>query len=345
MHQPLKKFVIILFLFAHCYCFAQEGGNNTYEFLNLVPSARAAALGGNAIANPSDDASLLWQNPALLRSTMHSQLQLSFADYFDGISFGEIGYASHFKTFGTAAATFHFINYGSFTRTDEAANELGTFSSGEYALSLSYGKALDSLFYLGASLKTVYSDLDIYNSFGLVADLGAIYLSKNKTFCAAFVVHNAGRQITYYNDEKERLPFEMQIGITKQLPNAPFRFGLTYQNLEKFNITYEDPNVPDVDPLTGEPNDKSISFFNKTIRHFVLSTEVLITKGFNVRLGYNFKRRSELSIEDKRGLVGLTAGFGIKISRFKIDYARAVYHIKGASNQFTLGMRLADFKR
>jgi hypothetical protein len=339
----LKHLSGLLLLFIALSTYAQEGGNNTFEFLNLVPSARAAALGGNAVATPVDDLSLIWQNPALLRKSMHSQLQLSFADYFDGISFGQVGYASDFNSFGTAAATVHFINYGSFTRTDDAANDLGTFSSGEYALSLSYGKALDSLFYIGASLKGVYSEFDIYNSSALLADVGAIYLSRDKSFCTALVFHNAGRQLTYYNDKAEPMPFEVQLGFTKQLPKAPFRLGVSYQNLEKFNITYEDPNIPEIDPLTGEPNDKSISFTKKFIRHFIFNTEVLFTKNFNVRIGYNFKRRSELSIESKRGMVGLTGGFGIKISKFRIDYARAVYHIKGASNQFTLGLRLADF--
>lgn len=344
-HRPLKYLNLLLFLIISFDASAQVGGNNTYEFLNLVPSARAAALGGNAISNPSDDLSLVWQNPALLKSSMHNKMQLSFTDYFDDITFGQVGYAANIRDFGTAAATMHFINYGTFNRTDAASNELGTFSAGEYALDVAFAKPLDSLFYIGASLRGVYSNFDIYNSSAVMANVSGVYLSKDKSFCAALVLMNAGRQITTYNGAREKLPFEMQVGFTKQLPKAPFRFGFTYQNLEKFDITYEDPSIPAIDPLTGEPNDKSIKFMDKLKRHVILNAEILLTKNFNIRLGYNFKRRSEMTIENKRGIVGLTGGFGIKISRFNIDYARAVYHIKGASNQFTVGFRLTDFKK
>ncbi len=327
-------------------CFAQEGGNNTYEFLNLTPSARAGALGGNAIATVVDDVSLIWQNPALVSAGMNNQLQLSFTDYFDDITFGQIAFSHHYKNLGSTAATFHFINYGSFNRTDEASNDLGKFSAGEYALSLSYSKPLSNLFTIGTSLKGIYSNLDSYSSIGILADIAGIYVSKDKSFCTALVIKNAGRQITTYtNSGKEKLPFEMQAGITKKLPKAPFRLGLIYQNLEKFDITYEDPSTPEIDPLTGEVNDKSISFGKKLVRHFIFNTEILFSNSFNLRLGYNFKRRAEMTIENKRGLVGLTAGFGIKISKFRIDYARAVYYIKGASNQFTIGFKLADFKK
>ena len=339
--KPLYFIFLLFTLSAN----AQEGGNNTYEFLNLVPSARSAALGGFAIANPADDASLVWQNPGLLKKSMHNLFQLSFTDYFDDISFGQIAYAGHSDRFGTGAATFHFINYGTFQQTDEAANDLGTFSTGEYALSLAAAKQLDSLFSIGVALKAVYSDLYIYNSFGLLADVSAVYLSEDKTFCATILARNAGRQINGYHDVREKVPFEMQFGFSKQLPRAPFRFGLTYQNLEKFNITYEDPNIPEIDPLTGEKNDKKITFAKKLVRHLVINTEILITRNFNVRLGYNFKRRAEMILENKKGMVGLTGGVGIKISKFRLDYARAIYHIKGASNQFTLGFNLSDFKR
>lgn len=342
----MKQFVVFFFLLISIQSYSQEGGNNTFEFLNLVPSARAAALGGNAIATPVDDVSLVWQNPALLNQSMNNQFQLSFTDYFDDISFGQVGYAHEFSNFGSTAATFHYINYGTFKRTDEAANDLGNFSAGEYALNLSFAKALDSLFSIGASVKGVYSDLDLYSSSGILADLAAKYLSKDKTYCAAISIRNIGRQITTYNDAaKEKMPFQIDIAETKRLPNAPFRLGFVYQNLEKFDITYEDPNIPDTDPLTGEANDKSVSFSEKLIRHVILNAEILLGKNFNIRLAYNFKRRAELHIENKRGLVGMSAGFGIKISKFYIDYARAVYHLDGASNQFSIGFKLADFKK
>ncbi len=338
----LLIFLSVLFVDAH----AQIGGISTFKFLDLVPSARAAALGGNAIATHVDDVSLVWQNPALLSKEMNNQFQISFADYFEKINFGQLAYAHDFNQSGVGAATFHYISYGTFKMTDEAANDLGTFSAGEYALSLSWGKALDSLFYIGTSLKGIYSDLETYTSWGLAADVGGLYVSKSKFFCMALTARNIGRQMNKYDlSGTEPLPFEMQFGFTKQLPKAPFRFGVIWQHLEKFDLTYTDPSLPTVDPLTGEAVDNSVSFGKKCLRHLVLNSEILFSKNFNLRLGYNFERRAEMMMENKKGLVGMSIGVGIKISKFKLDYARSAYHIKGASNQFTLGFKLADFAK
>jgi hypothetical protein len=342
--KTLYKLFCLTFIYTSAY--AQIGGDNTFEFLNLVPSAHAAALGGNAIATRTDDLSLIYQNPALLDASMNNEMQLSFSDYFEKINFGQIGYAHNFDKPGMLAATFHYINYGSFKSTDEAANDLGTFSAGEYSLGLSWSKPLDSLFYIGASIKGIYSKLESYSSTGVASDIAGIYISKNKSFCAALVAKNIGRQLSQYESNgTEPLPFETQIGISKKLLKAPFRFGVTWQHLEIFDITYNDPSVGKTDALTGEKKDNSISFFNKCVRHVVLNTELVFSKNFNIRIGYNFQRRSELSNENHRGLVGLSGGFGIKISKFMLDYAHAVFHLKEATNQFTIGFRISDFSK
>ena len=335
--------LIIYFTFS-VTCHAQIGGNSTFSFLNLVPSPHAAALGGSAIATKVDDVSLVWLNPSQLSKGMNNRLQLSFADYFEGINFGQVAFAHDIKNFGMTAATLHYINYGSFKMTDVAANDLGTFKAAEYALSLSWSKPLDSLFVIGASVKGIYSKLEAYTSSAVAADIGVTYFSRDRFFCAAIVAKNIGQQLKQYDDNgKEPLPFEMQIGLTKQLPKAPFRFGFTWQHLNNFKISYEDPSIPNVDPLTGESNKKSINFGKKCLRHVVLNTELLFTKSFNIRLGYNFQRRAELANSNKRGLVGLSAGFGFRISKLQFNYARVLYHLDASSNQFSLAVNLSDF--
>ncbi len=343
---PLKKFChfIFLYILLSANSYGQIGGNNTFEFLNLVPSPRAAALGGNAIATRADDVSLVWQNPSQLSMGMNKQLQLTYVDYFEGINFGQVAYAQNINRFGMAAATLHYIDYGTFKMTDVSANDLGSFKAAEYALGLSWSKTLDSVLFIGASLKGIYSKLETYSSTGIAADLGMTYLSKDRFFCAALVAKNIGRQFNAYEDAgNEPLPFEMQIGITKQLPKAPFRFGVTWQHLEQFDLTYVDPNIPAVDPLTGESNSTSISFGKKCMRHLVLNTELLFSKSFNLRFGYNFQRRAELTNANKRGTVGFSAGFGFKISKFQLNYARAQYHLGAASNQVSVTVKLSDF--
>ena len=340
------RFVSLCFIYIIAFSdsFGQIGGDATFEFLNLVPSPRSAALGGNAIATRADDVSLVWQNPSQLSQGMNKQLQLTYVDYFEGINFGQVAYAQNINRFGMAAATLHYIDYGTFKMTDAAATDLGTFNAGEYALSLSWSKPLDSLLFIGASIKGIYSKLETYSSIGIAADLGITYFSKDHFFCAALIAKNIGRQLKNYDESgTEPLPFEMQIGITKQLPKAPFRFGLTWQHLEQFDLTYTDPTIPDVDPLTGESNSTSISFGKKCMRHLVLNAELLFSKNFNIRLGYNFQRRAELANVNKRGAVGFSGGFGFRISKFQLNYARVLYHLGSASNQVSVTVKLSDF--
>ena len=47
---------------------AQIGGDNTYEFLNLVPSARISAMGGKMVPVRDNDLNLIFGNPALLNA-------------------------------------------------------------------------------------------------------------------------------------------------------------------------------------------------------------------------------------------------------------------------------------
>ncbi|MBL0097734.1 MAG: hypothetical protein IPP46_15480 [Bacteroidetes bacterium] len=68
MNKPVRILLLVASLAVGGESFAQSGGNNTFEFLNLVAPARIAALGGNAIATHSDDITLVSQNPALLSS-------------------------------------------------------------------------------------------------------------------------------------------------------------------------------------------------------------------------------------------------------------------------------------
>ena len=75
----------LLFLLIFNFLFAQIGGDNTFEFLNLNSSARIAALGGNAIATRTDDVTLVSENPSQLMPSMSKQVGLSFVNYFAGI--------------------------------------------------------------------------------------------------------------------------------------------------------------------------------------------------------------------------------------------------------------------
>jgi hypothetical protein len=340
-----KYFAILLFVFSSAVVYGQSGGNNTFEFLNLVSPARSAGLGGNAIATHADDVSLALQNPSQLQPYMHRQLSISYVGHEAGIKFGDVIYAHNLNKFGTIAGFLHFVNYGTFKETDETSMEIGSFKASENAVGVTWSKALDSNLYIGTTLKGIFSNMGQGNtSNGVAADVALTYYNPDKLFCATLVAKNFGTQLKKYDGaEKEDLPFEIQAGISKKLLNAPFRFSLIGQQLQKFDITYKDPNQNGIDPLTGENKVENITLGDKLIRHAILNVEVLFTKNFNVRLGYNFLRRKELALSEKKGLAGVTAGVGFKISKFQFSYAKSVYVPFDGSNHFTISTNFGDF--
>ena len=137
------------------------------------------------------------------------------------------------------------------------------------------------------------------------------------------------------------------MGVSKRLAKAPFRFSMVLHHLEKFDITYKDPSKEgQIDPLTGEPIEYKITTADKVLRHVVIGTEILLSRNFHIRAGYNFQRRKELGVESRLATVGLSWGFGFRVSKFLLSYGRAAYHLAGPSNHFTMSVNMGElFKK
>lgn len=351
MHQfniHYRLFAAVLFLLISFSSSAQIGGSSTYQFLNLTSSARLAALGGKMVPVVDDDPNLVFGNPALLNPSMHNHLALSGVKYFADIKYGYAGYVHHHQKAGTFSAAMHYVNYGDFDETDITGQKVGEFNAAEYSLNLAWARPVyDSALTVGAALKTIYSSLESYSSFGMAVDLGANYYFEKPMLNLSLVAKNIGTQITTYTEgNNEPLPFDIQFGVSKKMAKAPFRLSLVLHHLEKFDITYRDPaKANETDPITGESTEEKITFGDKILSHVVIGTEVLLSKNFHVRAGYNFQRRREMGIESKMSTVGLSWGFGFRISKFHISYGRATYHLAGASNHFSISTNFSDFMR
>jgi hypothetical protein len=353
----LKSLIILLFLvLTTSSLFAQIGGTSTYDFLQLPVSSRSAALGGDFIAVRDGDLSLAAENPSFLDSSVSNHTALSYIPFFAGIKYGYASFAhtfdsiGHLKNVGTIALSIKYIDYGSFDYADLGGNEGGTFTAGEYLVQAGYGRPLmDSTFSGGANLKFIYSHLYQYYSSGLALDLAGSYVSHNRRFFLGLVIQNIGHQIKDYTaGDNEPLPFDVKLAFAKKLAHAPFRFGITAQHLQKWDLTYIDPaDTETVNPLTGQAVTHSSigGFADKLMRHLVPNLEVVLGKNFMIRFAYNYEMRKELELDASRGLVGFSGGFGIKIYKFQINYALAKYNLAGSSNTFTIGMALDEFSR
>ncbi|MEL6657792.1 MAG: type IX secretion system protein PorQ [Bacteroidota bacterium] len=345
----------ILLLSVFCLCIsvahAQVGGLFTYEFLNFAPSARVSALGGTHIAVVDDDVNIANANPATLNALMHQQLSFSHAFHPAGIGYGYASGGYHHEGWNT---TFHggirYVNYGDFDLTNTLGQIEGDFKAAEYAINIGAGRELAERLRGGVNLRFITSQLESYNSLGLVADLSLLYQDTAKNFILTLVAKNAGRQLTTFREGNvEPLPFELQAGLSKRLKYLPFQFSLVYRYLDRWNILYDDPNTTENTLIFGdvdtERSDTEI-WLDNFARHFVFNGELFIGKyeNFRLRFGYSHLLRRELSLDEYRSLAGFTFGAGLKINRFRLDYGRTNFHLGGGVNQLSISTNIKEFK-
>jgi hypothetical protein len=349
MKRILRTFLLSIFLFFPSMLIAQVGGTRTYAFLELPNSARTASLGGKMVAATDGDLNLAWHNPSLLTEESSNTVVVNYVNYFTDINFGYVSYARSYANLGNFAAGMHYVNYGNFTAADATGIITGQFRAAEYALCLMYSRSIDSNFTAGITLKPIYSSLENYRSFGLAADLGLTYQSTDRLFVASMVIRNIGTQFSgYYSGSRERLPFEIEIGLSQRLSHAPFRFYLTAHQLQKPDLGYTIPGTEgETDPITGNTTEQSkiAEISDLVMRHMIMGIEINPVKSFYFRFGYNYQRRKELQIVAKPAMAGFSWGFGINVSNFTLSYGRASYHLAGASNHFSVNANLSQFYR
>lgn len=340
-----KSVVLFLLVFSTTLGFAQIGGRQTYAFLNLTNSPRVASLGGKNVSLPdSTDLSMPFHNPSLLDAGMHHHLVLNYVNYFADINYGYFSIAKKFSEKSNAALGIHYMNYGSFVEANSSGVKEGTFSAMDYAFNLIYSRQLDSLWTIGLNVKPIVSSYEKYTSIGLVADIGIHYFNPENLFSAGLVLRNVGSQIKpYYKDNFEPVAFEIVAGITQKLRYAPFAFSIAAHQLQRPDLTYNS-NLDETNSELGQTTEKNKvdKLGDQLMRHIIAGVEFNPTKNFYVRAGYNYQRRKEMAISTKTGMVGFSLGFGIKISKFTIDYGRASYSLAGASNHFSLSLNLDE---
>lgn len=348
----MKYIIAILCVLGASPAFSQFG-KNIYESLHLNSSARITALGGNLISVQDDDVALAFANPAALNPSMNQQIHFGNQFYFakTGINHGNLSYAFQLNQY--KHWVFHggiqYIDYGKFSRRDVYANDLGTFKAAEYALTGGASRVLTDKITLGANMKFVISQLESYNSLGLVTDIATMYKDTARQFSATLVIKNLGTQITAYHEKREPVPFEIQAGFSKRLRYLPFRFSIIATHLERWDIRYDDPNKQATVNLLGEEEkgaSRSQIFIDNLFRHLVFNGEFLFGKkeNFRLRVGYSHQRRKELDYENLKSMAGFSTGFGFKIKQFRVDYGIGFYTIGGNGHHLSISTNLNQFR-
>lgn len=328
-----------------------QPGGKAYQFLEVTNSARIASLGGSAIAVYDNDLNVPYHNPGLLNAEMHHEFVLNYVNYFAGIHYGYAAGATKLGSNGTVAGGIHYLNYGKFKGANENGLLTGTFRAADYSVNISYAHSIDSFFTAGITVKSIYSDLEAYHSTAIAFDVGISYHNPEKDFAAGLVFRNTGWQMSSYYmfGEREALPFNIAAGFSQGLQYAPVKFFLVAEHLEKWDLTYESATSSEnsshylLEDLPGESGFDR--FIDKFMRHIVVGAEFYPNSNLSIRLGYNYRKRQEMKIESKPGMVGFSWGLGVRISKFRIDYGRSLYHLAGGVNYFSLSINIDEMNK
>lgn len=335
---------LILLQFPITMLIAQSGGLETYKFLDLTNSARITGLGNNWIASKDGDINATIKNPSLITSSMHNKLSLDYVNYYGGINYGYALYGRSFEKIGNFTGSIQYVNYGSITEADYGGNITGSFNPSEYAINVGWGRELSPHFSIGAALKGIISQLhNEYNSWGLAADVAGTYYSEKNRLTVSLVANNIGYMVNpYTSGNNEPLPFGLSLGMSQRLQHVPIRYHFQYNNIEQWDLSYEDPESIEYDPISGEKEETSgaAKFGDNLLRHIVVGVEVMPFKFLDIYAGYNYMRRQEMKVNTRTAMVGFSWGLGINFNKFSIDFARATYGLEGSTNNITLSLDL-----
>ena len=287
---------------------AQES-KTVYNFLRLPVSAHAAALGGENISIDDDDPTLVFHNPALASNVADRSLKLNYMTYMEGVKVASASFVKAFRERATWALEAQYVDYGTMKHTTVDNEVLGDVSAKDIAVGGTFTYTLSDKIAGGVTAKFVSSSLAGYNSIGVAVDLGVNYLNPDLGLSLSAVARNLGGQLKAYEDDFEKLPFDLQLGVSKRLGESPLRFSVTMTRLHDWD--------------------------DKFINHFIFGAEAFLSDNIWLGGGINPRRSDDMKISDGESESSHGAGFslggGLQLDRFKLQVAYGKYHVSASS--------------
>ncbi len=290
--------------------------NTTYSFLRSDVGARAAGLAGSFVAMTNDPTAFLY-NPASLATMDDRRGSAGFFKHLLDINSGYLSYTHQFENLGFFGAGVVYTNYGSFTETDDAGNDRGTFGAGDAAITLGYGNRIQENLFWGGNLKFIYSSIAGYSSTALAADAGILFLIPENKVTLGLSVRNAGAQLSSYLGTSEPLPLDVTLGGSIIPKGLPLLLNVSFHRL----------------------ND-AVDTFVERFRAFSLGGEFTVSRVVQLRVGFDNAVRKDLAVGTSADLAGFCAGLGIAAGDYRIDYAISMLGKIGSLHRISVGTTL-----
>lgn len=328
---------------------AQSFGSSSFSSINAIYNSRALGLGGNFFSAPNKDFVSGVANPSLINSTSVNKLSISQIIQPIGVQFGMISYGSQLnedrKLF--QLSSIRYVNYGRMKETDVTGATIGTFNPMDVMLTHGIGYQLSPRLSFGCQATMMGGFYLDQAQLGLGIDVACTWLLNENTSVAGLVKNMGVQKILTSSYNSSLLPFEIQASVSHKLKYAPFRFSLLLHNLNKFDISYFNPDEKgETDLMTGEkimPEENSL--VEKIGQHIVPQAEILLGKSLELRFGYNIYTRINNGISNNPSFSGLSFGLGMYFQRFSVDYGFKRMSASGTYNGITLQINLNEWKR
>lgn len=334
----MNKIVALCLLVMACLTSTKtmaQSGNTSYDFLNIPSSSYVFGMGGVNVSSIHTDLDLASQNPALIGPENDKELKLGYMHYYGTSNFASVRYGMASGERGAWAAGIRYLNYGTFQGFESSGISTGTFTVQDVIVEGTYSHDFTYRLRGGINVKMVYSAYEQYTAFALAADLGLCYYDEVHDISLGLVLKNMGGQLKRFEERYNRLPFDVQLGLTKGFKNG-FSFSITAWNLTKWRLPYY------IHEEGSETEQKDPGFFRNLFKHLVFGIEYSPSEKFYIDLGYNYKQASDMASYQRNFFSGFSVGAGFKVKAFSIGAAFAMPH-KGASTVLlNLGLDISE---
>lgn len=319
-----------------------QDGTNAYNYLNIPVSSHVYGLGGHNLSIIDDDINLVEQNPALLGLEFDKQIGLNYMRYIGESNFMGARFGNKIKEHNAWSVGIQYYGYGEFIAADIDGTITGTFNANDIAFSATYSHDINDRLRGGITMKALSSNYEDYSAFALCTDLGINYYNPENELSFSVVLKNLGGQLTKFNEEYDRLPWDIQLGFSQFLKNTSIRISITATHLSKWELPYyvrEDENS-----TTSNLIEKN-SFSSNLFRHLTFAAEYVPNDKFYIGLGYNHKTRTDMSTYARNFLSGFSVAAGIKTQSIGVGIALAQPHTGATTFMANFTMSLASLLR
>ncbi len=277
---------------------ADAAGSSAAQFLKMGAGARAAAM-GNAYTAVADDVTAGYWNPAGLSQISGSEISVMHNEGLVDTAYEYFGAATKLNK-SAVAVNVYSMDYGSIDAYSNTNVKTGTFDAGSMAGSLSYSTLVGQSLRWGASAKYVKESIDDENATSMAADFGVLYNAG--TYKIGATIQNLGGKMKFVQEESS-LPQRVSAGLSRM-----FKAGKV---LAAFDVS--------------KYNDNDLTY------HAGLDYQV--ASALALRGGYETTPGNQLDVD---GLTGLSAGVGLHLGAFDIDYAFRPFGDLGDTHRISL---------